>query len=124
MKTASKSNGKAGRTKKAKAKTKAKVTRIAQPFAYYVEAVGPGGLILTQVGSEGSPETVPSTADPLLDEADLSSDDGEESSGPWLWIGVGGAVVAAVLIVIAIALIAGGGQSNTTSPLPPMIVDL
>jgi hypothetical protein len=84
----------------------------------YVEAIGPGGVIVGAAGSEASPIT---TAAPIPSAA-LEGAPPPSDMTP-IWIGVGVGVGAAVIVAVIItAVVLGGGASDTTQPRFPVVV--
>lgn len=74
---------------------------------WYAEAVGPGGALLSTIGSAGAPRTLtlPAAAAP-------ARDDGAGGAVPWTWIAVGGGALVIAGVVVAVVLASGGGDTD------------
>jgi len=91
---------------------------------YFVEAIGPGGAMIANEGSEDSPTThtvVGAAADgpPPDDPLEDDDDGGGGNVGLWVGLAVGAAVVAIVVAIIVVA--ASSADNQTSMPSPPMI---
>jgi hypothetical protein len=86
---------------------------------YYVEAVGPGGAVLVNRGSEGEPlvASMPAAPEPRSVSI-LSPGSGEEDDGgggsAWIWVGVGAGLVALAAIIVSILVVRGDGLTDDT----------
>jgi len=95
------------------------VAASGESVEYYAVAVGPGGAVLAEHGTEASPLTHDGDVDDGGGVVDLSDDDDDGSLLVPILIGVGAAVVLAVTIIV-IVLATSGGQSDDTQFSPPM----
>jgi len=103
------------------------VTDARGHLGYWAEAIGPGGSVLTTLGSATSP--LDSSAGMPAIGVDAGGGGGalgggnDDSSGgvtPWLWVGLGAVVVAGA--VIAVLLATSGGTSDQTQPGAPFVL--
>ena len=96
----------------------------------FIELIGPGGAVLTTVGSRAAPiawvparpRETPSPPEPdVLRPPPASSGGEDDSTTLWIWLGVGGGVaVIAAAILLAVAL--SGGGVDGAQPTAPMVM--
>lgn len=97
------------------------VAAAGESVVFYAVAIGPGGAVLAEHGSEGSPLSSGAVvAGEGGSAVDLGADDDDDSSllVPIL-IGAA-AVVAVAAVIIIVVLASSGGQSEETQFGPPM----
>jgi len=90
---------------------------------YYAEAIGPGGAVLATAGTSGAPLHAATRARASEEQGAMSagatspSTSARDSDGgglsPWIWIGIGAAVVAAGVLVALLVTGAIGGDPDT-----------
>jgi hypothetical protein len=84
----------------------------AESGEYYAEAIGPGGAVVAQDGSQGAPLS--------LDLA-LGANSSDGGVPVWVWV-AGAAGLAAIAVIVIIAVVASsGGVSDDTQPSGPMV---
>ncbi len=92
---------------------------------YYVNAIGPGGALLLDEGSEEAPlivgtpgaDTTNLRVQEVIRDAAVISEETERRTSPWVWVGLGlGAAAVAAGIVTAVLLTSGGQTTNLGSP--------
>jgi hypothetical protein len=89
-----------------------------ETLEFHGEAIGPGGAAIATFASADAPREV-RIATELTAEEERPDDSG---GFPWLWVGVGAAVLVAVVVVVVILAAGGGGDdAANTQPLYPMI---
>jgi hypothetical protein len=72
---------------------------VREPIAYYARALGPGGVVLANVGSEREPLIVTAEAAPI-----------EEGPSAWIFVGIGAGLAALIGIVVAVVIVARDEQ--------------
>ena len=88
------------------------------PVAWYIEAVGFGGVTLARDGTRADPRVL----GPMTPERDPEEGGEDVASSPWFWVVLGAALAAiAAGIVVSVALV---DLSEQTAFLPPRVLDM
>lgn len=98
------------------------------PASYYVALLGPGGALLSTVGTPRAPRPIPVTAPPAAlagdgrpPDADPADDGGDDA---WAWgLGIGGAALVAGAAVAVALLLTQTSQGEETAISGPQIRD-
>lgn len=103
-----------------------------QPVEAWVEAIGPGGAVLTTAGTESAPvvhgggavhELVPPepTPPPVLAATTQEEEHHGSDEGLWIGLGVGAGVLVIAAVVVGVVLGTSGGTSDHTQPDVPVV---
>ena len=87
---------------------------------YYVEAVGPGGVVLAAIGSADAPERQSSRSRRIVDSepADSSASAGSDDTALWVVLGIGIALAVSAAIAIPVGVVLNDEASRQTVVQP------